>query len=191
MPVFILYQQLATAVCSCGIAAAQPDTVGVFTDGPASVPGRPGILAASCSRTDKLCGLIAALEPSPDPGWTEAPSSSPGRPGIPAPEFCVLGIEISGALVRAITGSAVMVSANMIALIIFIFVVMATSVAASPLPRNVPTPSAFRRYTNLRCFTAGMRSTSAMAGSFFDFMIATLLVKAHNGPYHLPSVTPL
>jgi hypothetical protein len=40
--------------------------------------------------------------------------------------------------VRAITGSAVMASANTIALIIFIFVIMATSVAAFPLPAKRP-----------------------------------------------------
>src|ERR1700751_894926 len=116
----------------------QPDTGLVLTDGPDSVPGKPGILAASRSRTDELCGGLAAPKPTANPGWTAAPSSSPGRLGIPAPEFCALGIEMSCVLARVIVGSAVMVSANMIALIIFILVIVATSVAASPLPAKRP-----------------------------------------------------
>jgi hypothetical protein len=52
---------------------------------------------------------------------------------IPVQRFAAeLGIEMSCALGRAITGSAVMMSANMIALIIFTFVIVAISVA-SPL----------------------------------------------------------
>lgn len=49
----------------------------------------------------------------------------------------------------AIAGGAVMGSANMISLIIFIFVIVATSFA-SLLSANVSTSSTFRRYANLR-----------------------------------------
>jgi hypothetical protein len=90
------------------------------------------MLAASCSRTHRLDGLIVALEPTTALGWTAGPASSPGRPAIPTPESCALGIKTFDALVRAIAGSVVMLSANMIALIIFIFFIMVTSVATPP-----------------------------------------------------------
>jgi hypothetical protein len=106
------------------------------------------MLAASCSRTDKLYWLADALE-SMVLGWTAEPSSSPGKPGIPAPEFCALGIGMFASLVRAVAGSAVIVSASRIALMFFIFFIVPTSIVAFPYPANVRSSSAFQTYTNL------------------------------------------